>query len=382
MLGTVESCATGYSVSVPIMRDFTRLTLEERVGQLFFVGFQGTELTPDTAGVLERVRPGGIVCSQRNLESLDQIYNLNLKLQRSANVPLFLAINQEGGAIDRLRHVIAPIPSIADLADLGTSAVRAGARILASEIEATGLNTNLAPVLDLGLPDSIVRERTLGAGAGEVARLGRIFLEEFSRKKIFSCARHFPGLGGAHRDPHFALPRVERSRRELLAEDVVPFDALSDDVDMIMVSHGHYPSIGDIRPLPASLSLRVVDGLLRKTVGFEGIVVTDDLTMGAVTSLGLTPKIFLRALEAGNDMFLFSQTTPLLEEAFSFIVEAARADKKLRLRVDASVERIFERKQKIEFVPVRHRPHMKSRLTRQIDKLKQTIPAVEKVRVR
>ena len=364
------------------MRDFTRLTLEERVGQLFFVGFQGTELTTDTAGVLERVRPGGIVCSQRNLESLDQIYNLNLKLQRSANVPLFLAINQEGGAVDRLRHVVAPIPSIADLADLGTSAIRAGARILASEIEAAGLNTNLAPVLDLGLPKSIVRERTLGAGAAEVAGLGRVVLEEFSRKKIFSCARHFPGLGGAHRDPHFALPRVERSRRELLVEDVVPFDALSDDVDMIMVSHGHYPSLGDIRPLPASLSHRVVDGLLRKTVGFEGIVVTDDLTMGAVTSIGLTPKIFLRALEAGNDMFLFSQTTPLLEEAFSFIVEEARADKKLRLRVDASVERIFERKHKIEFVPVRYRPHMKSRLTRQIEKLKQTIPAVEKVRVR
>ncbi len=364
------------------MRDSARLTLEERVGQLFFVGFQGSALTPDTAGVLERVRPGGIVCSQRNLESLDQVYDLNLELQRSANVPLFLAINQEGGAVDRLRHLIAPVPSLADLADLGTSAVRAGARILASEIEAAGLNTNLAPVLDLGLPDSIVRERTLAAAAGEVARLGRVVLEEFAKKKIFSCARHFPGLGGAHRDPHFALPRIERSRRELIVEDVVPFDALSNDVDMIMVSHGHYPSLGDIRPLPASLSPRVIDGLLRQTIGFEGIVLTDDLTMGAITSIGLTPKIFLRALEAGNDMFLFSQTTPLLEEAFWFILEAARADKKLRLRIDASVERIFERKAKIEFVPLRYRPHVKARLTRQIEKLKQSIPTVEKVRVR
>ena len=364
------------------MRDLARLTLEERVGQLFFVGYQGTELTPATARIMERVRPGGIVCSQRNLESLDQIYHLNLNLQRRANLPLFLAINQEGGSVDRFRHLIAPLPSVAHLTDLGTSAVRTGARILASEIEAVGLNTNLAPVLDLGLPDSIMRVRTLAAEPAQVAHLGRVVVEELTKKKIFSCARHFPGLGGAHTDPHFALPRIERSRRKLLVEDVVPFEALSEDINMIIVSHGHYPSLGDIRPLPASLSPRVIGGLLRKTVGFEGIVITDDLTMGAVTSLGLTPKLFLRALEAGNDMFLFSQTTPLLEEAFSFIVATARNDRNLRLRIDTSIERILEHKREIEFAPVRYRPHMKSRLTRQIDKLNQSISSVEKVRVR
>ena len=364
------------------MKELTRLTLEERVGQIFMVGFQG--LTPDTESerILEKIRPGGFICSQRNIESLDQIYALNLRFQSRANLPPLLAIDQEGGAVDRLKHVVAPIPSVADLADLGVSAVRAGARLLGSELEAAGFNINLSPVLDLGLPGSIVRERTLGASAAAVGRLAKVVIDEFGKKRILAGARHFPGLGGASRDPHFVLPRIERSRREILAEDVVPFNDLSAHLDLIMVSHGHYPSLGDIRPLPASLSHRVVEGLLRETVGFEGVVMTDDLTMGAVTSTGLTAKTFLKAVQAGNDMVLFSQTTPLLEEAFDFIVASARTDAALRKRIDCSIERILHLKRKIEFAPLRNRPHARPRLIRQIEKLRQSIPTVERVHVR
>jgi beta-N-acetylhexosaminidase len=215
-----------------------------------------------------------------------------------------------------------------------------------------------------------------------VGRLAKVVIDEFGKKRILACARHFPGLGGASRDPHFVLPRIERSRREILAEDVVPFNDLSAHLDLIMVSHGHYPSLGDIRPLPASLSHRVVEGLLRETVGFEGVVMTDDLTMGAVTSTGLTAKTFLKAVQAGNDMVLFSQTTPLLEEAFDFIVASARTDAALRKRIDCSIERILHLKRKIEFAPLRNRPHARPRLIRQIEKLRQSIPTVERVHVR
>ena len=363
------------------MKDSARLTLEECVGQLFFVGFQGRTPDPETERILGKIRPGGIVCFQRNIENLDQIYESNLRFQRQSQLPLLLAINQEGGPVDSLKHAIVPMPSIADLTDLGTAAVRAGARLLGAELEATGFNTNLFPVLDLGLSESVVRERTLAAGPGEVARLARVVVDELEKKRILTCGRHFPGLGGAVRDPHFVLPRVERTRREILAEDMVPFNEMSARLDMIMVSHGHYPALGDIRPLPASLSHRVVDGLLRETIGFEGVVITDDLTMGAVTSVGLTPGTFLKAIEAGNDMVLFSQTTPLLEQAFDLIVQTARSDFKLRKRIDRSLERILHLKQKIQFAPLRNRPHAKARLTRQIEKLKQSIPAIERVHV-
>ena len=364
------------------MKDLSRLTLEERVGQLFIVGFQGQAPDAETERVLDKIRPGGFTFSQRNIANLDQIYALNIRLQSRANLPPLLAIDQEGGAVDRLKHVVAPIPSVADLADLGIPAVRTGARLLGSELEAADFNTNLTPVLDLGLPGCVVRERTLGASVTEVVRLAKVVIDAFEKKRVLACARHFPGLGGARLDPHFVLPRIERSRREILSEDVVPFYELSSHLDCIMVSHGHYPSLGDIRPLPASLSGRVVDGLLRETVGFEGVVMTDDLTMGAVTSTGLTSKTFLKAIQAGNDMVLFSQTTPLLEEAFEFILATARADRTLRKRIDRSIERILHLKQKIEFAPLRNRPHARPRLIRQIEKLKQSIPTVERVHVR
>ena len=111
--------------------------------------------------------------------------------------------------------------------------------------------------------------------------------------------------GGARLDPHFVLPKVDRPKRQLLQEDILPFLSLIDSVAMMMVSHAHYPAFGDDRPLPASLSSRVVEGMLRKKLGFEGIVITDDLTMGAITGMGLTPDVFLAAFEAGTRHFRY-----------------------------------------------------------------------------
>ena len=358
-----------------------RLTLDERVGQLFVLGFQGTSLDRDTAGRLERIRPGGLVFLQRNIESLDQVYALNTALAARCEIPPLLAIDQEGGAVDRLKHAIAPMPSIGDLADSGVRFVRAGARILARELTAAGFNTSLSPILDLGLPGSILRERSLGAGAGEVTRLGGIQIEEFARERLLSAAAHFPGLGAARIDPHFRLPRIGRSRRALLTGDVVPFNELAGQLDMIRISHGHYPSLGDIRPQPASLSHRVVTDLLRNVVGFEGVAITDDLTMGAVTSRGLTPRTFLDAVHAGNDMLLFSQTTPLVEEAFTLILRTAASDGELRKRIDRSVERILHLKAKLEFSPPGNRAQRRQRLVRQIGRLRRSVPDVERIRV-
>ena len=137
------------------------------------------------------------------------------------------------------------------------------------------------------------------------------------------------------------------------------------------------PALRDEKPVPASLSTRVVQGFLRKKLGYKGLTITDDLTMGAVTSLGLTPELFLRAFEAGNDLLLFSQTTPLVEQAFKTIVKAARSSATLRRRVDESVERILALKSRMEFVPLRYRTHLKPRITRQIDKLRKSLEPVK-----
>jgi beta-N-acetylhexosaminidase len=260
-----------------------------------------------------------------------------------------------------------------ELAGGGTAQLRLGARIIAAQLEATGFDIDFAPVLDLRLPGSIVEERSLSANPGEVARLAGAFMEELTKRNIIACAKHFPGLGGAEVDPHFALPRIERNKRQLQNEDAMPFFALFDYADMIMVSHAHYPVLGDEKPTPASVSSRVIDGLLRKKLGYKGLIVTDDLTMGAVTSVGLTPDLFLRAFEAGNDLLLFSQTTPLVERAFKTILRAARGSTVLGKRLEESTERILRLKHTIEFVPLRYRAHLKARITRQIEKLRTSV---------
>jgi beta-N-acetylhexosaminidase len=284
-----------------------------------------------------------------------------------------IGIDQEGGAVDRLKQIFGPLPSLPELAAAGAAHVRLAAKIIAAELESTGFNLNFGPVVDLAAPESVIRQRAFSADPAEVARLSRIFTEELSRKQILACAKHFPGLGGAKRDPHFVLPRIERSKKELIQEDVLPFLSLIDAVAMIMVGHANYAAFGDESHIPASLSSRVVEGFLRKKLGFAGVIITDDLAMGAIAGLGLTPDVFVHALEAGNDMLMFSQTTPLVEQAFQKIVRLARANDGFRNRVDQSVQRILAMKHGISPAPLRYRTHIRARISRQIEKLRRIV---------
>jgi beta-N-acetylhexosaminidase len=288
-------------------------------------------------------------------------------------LPAFVTIDHEGGRVDRLKQIFAPIPSMAELASIGMAPLRLGARVIAAELEATGFNLSFAPVVDLRYPGSVLAERCLAEEPSDVSRFGNAFVEELSKRGIMTCAKHFPGLGAATADTHFALPFIDRSKRQLQQADIVPFVSLFNQMAMVMIAHAHYPALGDERSVPASLSPRVIEGFLRKKLGYLGVVITDDLTMGAVTSIGLTPELFLRAFEAGNDLLLFSQTTPLVEKAFNVILSAARNSAVLRRRVDASIERVLSLKSQIEFVPLRYRAHLRSRITRQIEKLRRSV---------
>jgi len=354
------------------MRD-PHLTLEQKIGQLFVLGFQGREPDSETLALLEVVQPGGFLLYQRNIESYDQVYELTTRLREISAIPPLIAVDHEGGRVDRLKHIFTMMPPMAELARSGLAQLRLAARIIAAELEATGFNVDFAPVLDLACADSILAERCLAAEPGEVARLGLAFIEELSRRGITTCAKHFPGLGSVTVDPHFALPHVMRTRRQLQQEDAMPFVKVFDHTGIIMVSHAHYHGLGDEKPVPASLSSRVVDGFLRKKLGYGGLTITDDLTMGAITSGGLTPEVFLKAFEAGNDLLLFSQTTPLVHQAFRTIAAAGRKSAMLRRRIDESSARILALKARIEFIPLRYRAHLKARITRQIDKLRKSV---------
>jgi beta-N-acetylhexosaminidase len=257
---------------------------------------------------------------------------------------------------------------MSDAANGGMAQLRRLARVVGAELQATGFNTLFGPVLDLSTPGSILRGRTLAASPAAATRSGGAFIEEVADGGTIVCGKHFPGLGGVQRDPHFTLPQVDKPKKLLLMEDIAPFVNLFDVLPMIMVGHAYYPSLSDSRPIPASLSPRIVDRLLRKKLGYQGLILTDDLTLGAVTGLGLTPERFLEAFEAGNDMLLFSQTTPLVEQAFQTILRAARQSTALRNRITASVQRILALKRRIP-LHLRNRVNARSRILRHIDRL-------------
>lgn len=359
------------------MKDASRLTLEEKVGQLFFLGFNGAEPSRETRELLDVIRPGGIVLSQRNFETFEQTVRLTSSFVESRDVPALVGVHQEGGSVDRLKQLFAPLPSVHEAAADGTSQVRQLARIIGNELSAAGFNLLFGPVLDLGAPGSIVRDRTFAATPASVTRLAKAFIEEVSKSEVLVCGKHFPGMGSASRDPHFALPRIEKTRKLLQMEDIAPFANLLGELPAILVSHASYPALGD-SPGAASLSPRVVDGLLRRSLGYKGVVITDDLTMGAISSLGLTPSRFLEAFEAGNDLLQFSQTTPLVEDGFSTILAACRKSVTLRNRLNVSVERILALKRRIP-PAVRNRAYLRTRVLRQVEKLKRApVPTTTK----
>ncbi|HET9215893.1 MAG TPA: glycoside hydrolase family 3 N-terminal domain-containing protein [Terriglobia bacterium] len=354
------------------MKDLSRLALEEKVGQLFFLGFHGVEPDRETRQLLDAIRPGGIVLSRRNIETFDQTTKLTARFTDGRDIPAFVAITQEGGPADRLRQLFAPIPSMSDAANNGMAQLRRLARVIGAELQATGFNTLFGPVLDLGMPGSILRGRTLASSPAATTRCGAAFIEEITDSGTIVCGKHFPGLGAVQRDPHFTLPQVDKSRKLLLMEDIPPFVNLFNCLPMIMVGHAYYPALSEPTPLPASLSPRVVDRLLRKKLGYPGLIITDDMTLGAVTGLGLTPERFLEAFEAGNDMLLFSQTTPLVEQAYHTILRAARQSIAMRNRITASVQRILALKRRIP-LPLRNRANARTRILRHIDRLSRSV---------
>jgi beta-N-acetylhexosaminidase len=349
------------------MKDLSRFSLEEKAGQLFILGFRGFEPDSETRAVLEAVRPGGIVLSQRNIAGFDQINRLTASFLDARDVSPLVAIHQEGGPADRLKQLFSPLPSLGDIADAGLTATRLAARIIASELESIGVTVNFAPCLDLRT-GPVLRQRTFASSPGAVTRFAAAFLEEFETRSVVLCPKHFPGLGAADRDAHFVLPRIDKPKRILLLEDIAPFANVARQARMMMVGHGYYPALSGDRPTPASLSAKAIEGLLRRRLGFKGVIVTDDLTMGAVSSLGLTPELFLKAVEAGNDMLLFSEATPLAEQAFLKIVRTARESTIFRTRLDEKVARILALKRNIQPV-MRNRGLLRSRAIRQIERL-------------
>ncbi|HEU4387795.1 MAG TPA: glycoside hydrolase family 3 N-terminal domain-containing protein [Blastocatellia bacterium] len=323
------------------------MDIEHKIGQLLIVGLAGTEIDAESRDMLDAVQPGGVLLSTANIESATQVLELTGAIRSGIRVPPLIAVDQEGGRVDRLKPILSPMPA-ADLlraANDAAAAARLG-EVTAEALRTLGFNVNLAPVLDIGFDLSAengLRGRYLGSSAAEVVRLSGAYLEGLQRVGIVGVGKHFPGLGGSVIDSHSSLPEVDRPRDQILREDLLPYTELFSKINArlgtILIGHGHYPAFHGPAPLPATLSKNIATGLLREELGFKGLAITDDLEMGAITSLRSIADAAVEAFEAGADMVMLS-TPAGAREAWGRMIEAAKEGRLTPQRIKRSIDNV------------------------------------------
>ncbi len=320
------------------------LSLEEKVGQLFWIGFQGTSLGDPLRSLLDRVRPAAIILFARNIVSAPQVRSLIDDVNGVLRIPPFVALDQEGGRVNRLKPILGPIPANLDLAVRKdpAGAVRRQAGAMAAALRTLGFNLNLAPVLDLSGPDTRngIGDRAFGEDPRTVCRLGRVFLEAHLKAGVVPVGKHFPGLGSARGDTHLTLPVISKSRARLYDEDLLPYRRLKRLLPIIMAGHACYPALQGRSPGPATLSRAVVEGLLRRRLRYRGVIVTDDLEMGAVEQRQGAAAQALAALSAGNDGLMFCGSEEKIRAAYEGVLAAARRGEIDGKRLALSLDRI------------------------------------------
>jgi len=326
------------------------MSVEDKIGQMIMVGFDGQSLTPELESHLNEIHAGNVIFLGRNYANPQQMWEFTSALQRMASrrpapVGLFTAIDQEGGVVARLLNGVTVFPGNMALgATAQTHYARRAAEVTAQEMLQLGLNMNLAPVLDVnnnpGNP--AIGVRSYGESPELVAAMGAEAVAASQSAGVLATAKHFPGKGDVTRDSHIDLPHVAHSRERLNRVELAPFQAaIAAGVGAIMTAHVTFPAIEPEPLLPATMSQKVLQGLLREELGFRGIIITDDLFMGAISkSYGLA-EAAIRSINAGADIVLMCHKPDEQAIAIKAVWEAARSGRISMDTIDSSVRRVL-----------------------------------------
>jgi len=329
--------------------------LQSKVGQLFFIGLNETEGSPELAEYLDEVRPGGIILFSRNLVELPQVRAFVSWLSNTVDPAPFIAIDMEGGRVNRLKPFVGDLPAAASFRGTdGARRVAAFATAKARVLRQIGVNMNFAPCVDLSAPGapSGIGDRAFGTDPQAVTALAGAYLDALQAEGVAGVLKHFPGLGPTDADTHQVRPSVKKSAQALWDEDLVPYRALMDRAGGIMVGHAHYADIDRDRDVAATLSTAVVGGLLRRKLGYEGLAMTDDLEMGAVSQEMTPDELALFSVLMGSDMVMFQGNTTRVLNARRGLVRAIHAARLFKDRIDLSVGRIGSVKERFSVGPV------------------------------
>ena len=295
--------------------------MEERlIGQMLLSGVPGPELDADSAKRFKKLQPGGFILFGRNIKSPAQLRKLIDDLRDLSEIEPFIAIDQEGGRVSRLRLIGNEPPNAQQLRKKGDrKLIKKHGQLTGDALRIFGFNLDLCPVLDISYDDEAdnsLKGRCYGKTPKEVIKNASVFNRALRSKGILSCGKHFPGYASAECDPHHELPVIEKTLEEMEASELIPFRALLPDLDSLMTCHSHYPCWDADRPRwPASLSHNVVGQFLRNQLAYEGLVMSDDLDMGAILNEVTFEETIRACIECGNDVAMICHRVELVEQA-------------------------------------------------------------------
>jgi beta-N-acetylhexosaminidase len=299
-----------------VERSSLRAMKADSIGQLIMTGVPGKELDAETARLFRRVQPGAYILFGRNLQSATQLRKLIDDLRDLSDIEPIITIDQEGGRVSRLRRIGNEPPNAQQLREKNDiDLIRRHGDITGRLLRLFGFNLDLCPVLDISFNDDAensLHGRCYGKDVEQVVRNAGAFNEAMRGQGIGSCGKHFPGYSAATSDAHFQLPMIDRTREELDLNELAVFRQFVGDVDSMMICHAWYPCF-EPQPTPATVSRRIVTELLRNEFGFEGLIMTDDLDMGAILTAYRLDDTIRFCLEAGNDIMMLCHRVPEIE---------------------------------------------------------------------
>ncbi|MBL4954684.1 beta-N-acetylhexosaminidase [Neobacillus sp. YIM B02564] len=322
-----------------------QMTLQEKVGQMFMVGFQSTEEDQTIQTMIRKQKVGGVILFDRNMQSPEQVAELTNRLKQEAakndvSLPLMIGLDQEGGPVLRMRDRVSPIPSQQRLGRTASpEQVYKVARLNGTELAAMGIQVDFAPVLDLSAND----ERSFGRDPGKTTTLGLEAVKGLNAAHVTASLKHFPGNGRVVVDPHLDESIVKADKATLENVDMVPFKRMmekqAEQQFFVMVTHVKYPAFD--AKMPASISRTIIQDVLRGQLGYQGIVVTDDLDMGAVSKYYSYDQLGYMAVNAGADLLLACHEYDHQLKLYQGILQAVQDGKLSEERINESVKRIL-----------------------------------------
>ena len=315
----------------------------DKVGQLMMIGIHGKSLNDDARFMLNEYRVGGIILFDRNMESKDQVKTLITDINKAGKsaglTPLFLGIDQEGGAVARMDDKLIKVPPAEEVGKESVEQAASLAKEVGTELKDLGFNINFAPVSDLGLTYG----RSYSTNPDEVVRYAGAVGKAYDEAGLWYSYKHFPGIGKTDVDLHADTSIVPVSKETLLSEDTKVFVDLikqsKPNTYTIMVSHAMYPQIDPDHP--SSLSKAIITDWLRKDMGYNGVVVTDDMDMGALAKHYTFGDMAVQSILAGSDILLVCHEYEHMQEAYNGLMKAVKDGRISKERLDESVKRIL-----------------------------------------